>query len=205
MTDPRAGADDLTAKARIRNAALDLYAERGEDRVSLRTVAAAADVTVGLVQHHYKTKNGLRSAVEQLVVDYYAQAISRASSDGGPAQVAAARDTSVQLMLRANPPVADYLRRVLLEPNRPQSQLLERLTELTRSEITKLREAGLASTSRPASTQIVAIMVRQLGQMFLQPMIDTMWEHLADPAAEQAMKPTLEVTVQTPPPEARHG
>ena len=42
MTDPRASDEDLTAKARIRNAALDLYAERGEDRVSMRAVAAAA-------------------------------------------------------------------------------------------------------------------------------------------------------------------
>lgn len=71
MTDPRASDEDLTAKARIRNAALDLYAERGEDRVSMRAVAAAAGVAVGLVQHHFKTKDGLRVAVEQLVVDYY--------------------------------------------------------------------------------------------------------------------------------------
>ena len=67
MTDPRASDEDLTAKARIRNAALDLYAERGEDRVSMRAVAAAAGVAVGLVQHHFKTKDGLRVAVEQLV------------------------------------------------------------------------------------------------------------------------------------------
>ena len=46
MTDPRASDEDLTAKARIRNAALDLYAERGEDRVSMRAVAAAAGVAV---------------------------------------------------------------------------------------------------------------------------------------------------------------
>ena len=39
MTNPRATNADLTAKARIRNAALDLYAQYGEDRVSLRTIA----------------------------------------------------------------------------------------------------------------------------------------------------------------------
>ena len=60
---PGAAGQDLTAKARIRNAALDLYAANGEDGTSLRTVATAAGVTVGLVVHHYGTKDGLREAV----------------------------------------------------------------------------------------------------------------------------------------------
>jgi hypothetical protein len=39
--DPRATDVDLTLKARIRNAALDLYARDGEDRVSMRAIATA--------------------------------------------------------------------------------------------------------------------------------------------------------------------
>src|SRR5258708_35090231 len=39
MTNPRATNADLTAKARVRNAALDLYAQYGEDRVSFRAIA----------------------------------------------------------------------------------------------------------------------------------------------------------------------
>jgi AcrR family transcriptional regulator len=69
MTNPRATNEDLTAKARIRNAALDLYAQYGEDGVSLRAIAAAAGVTLGVVQHHFKSKAGLRDAVDRLVVD----------------------------------------------------------------------------------------------------------------------------------------
>lgn len=49
MVDPRATSDDLTAKARIRNTALDLYATHGEDRISLRAIASEAGVAVGLV------------------------------------------------------------------------------------------------------------------------------------------------------------
>lgn len=55
-------ADDLTAKARIRNAALDLFAAHGAEATSLR--AAAAGVTVGLIVHDYGTKEALREAVE---------------------------------------------------------------------------------------------------------------------------------------------
>src|SRR4051812_13061990 len=105
MLDPRATNEDLTAKARIRNAALDLYAQYGEDRVSMRAVAAAAEVTLGLVQHHFKNKEGLRDAVDRLVVDYFAQTINDVPNEGPPAEFAAARDAAVQRMLAENPPV----------------------------------------------------------------------------------------------------
>ena len=66
-SDPRAADADLTAKARIRNTALDLYARDGEDRVSMRALAGAVGVTLGLVQHHFTNKDGICDAVEQLV------------------------------------------------------------------------------------------------------------------------------------------
>ena len=193
LTDPRAGSDDLTAKAKIRNAALDLYAKQGEDRVSMRAVASAAGVTVGLVQHHFKTKDGLRNAVEQLIVDYHAQAIADADSSGSPADVATARDLAVRRMLENHPPVVNYLRRALLDPNGAHAQLLSRLTELTQAEISKMREAGLASTRASEAGQVIGVMIRQLGHLFLQPLVDSMWDQLAEP---QATKPTLRVVVE---------
>lgn len=193
MTDPRASDEDLTAKARIRNAALDLYAEHGEDRVSMRAVAAAAGVAVGLVQHHYKTKDGLRAAVEQLVVDHYALAIASVPNVGTLAQVAAARDEAVRHMLEMHPTVVNYIRRAVLDPQ-GKSELLQRLTDLSRSEISKLRNSGKTSTRRSESSQVIGLMVRQLGQLLIQPMIDDMWDHLNRTGPPHSDKPTLSVT-----------
>lgn len=192
MNDPRAGDADLTAKAKIRNAALDLYAEHGEDRVSMRAVAAEAGVTVGLVQHHFTTKLGLRGAVEQLIVDYHAQAIASVSADGTPAEVAAARDGAVRQMLADHPPVVNYMRRVLLDPGPGGAALLTRLTELSRTEVTAMREAGLASTRRSVAEQTVDLMVRQVGELFLQPMVDAMWVQLTGDEDDEG-KPVLRV------------
>ncbi|QYA99619.1 TetR/AcrR family transcriptional regulator (plasmid) [Rhodococcus sp. USK10] len=199
-TDPRAGADDLTAKARIRNTAMDLYAEFGEERTSMRAIAAAAGVTVGLLVHHFKTKDGIRDAVEQLVVDHFAQAIEQAPASGDPRESASARDAAVEEMLESNPAVVNYLRRALLDPAGSKGQLLERLTDLTRTELAKARDAGLASPHRRDSTQIIDIMVRQLGQLFLQPMIDTMWDQVSGSDESGAEKPVLTVTVRDPDP-----
>lgn len=196
-TDPRASNDDLTAKARIRNAAMDLYSEFGEDRTSMRAVASAAGVTVGLLVHHFKNKEGIRDAVEQLIVDYFAQVIAQAPTEGTPKEIAAARDAAVEHMLETNPAVVNYMRRAILDP-RGRGQLLERLTELSRNEITKLRNAGVASSRRRDSTQVIGMMVRQLGHLFLQPMIDTMWDQLAGPDAPAGDKPVLSVGAREP-------
>src|SRR6188508_3529955 len=62
---------DLTAKATIRNAALRLFADRGPDAVTVRDVAAAADVSPGLVMHHFGSKAGLREAVDEHVAQTF--------------------------------------------------------------------------------------------------------------------------------------
>jgi AcrR family transcriptional regulator len=183
--DPRATNDDLTAKARIRNAALDLYAQYGEERTSLRAVAAEAGVTLGLVQHHFKTKAGLRRAVDQLIVDYFAQTVAAVPTDGTPEEVASARDEAVRRMLENNLPVVNYIRRVLLEPTENQQRLLDALVDFTRREIGMLRDAGLASTTRPQSHQIVTVLVRQFGELLLQPMVEAVWERAASKAEKQ--------------------
>lgn len=180
-SEPPGGDADLTAKARVRNAALELFAEHGEQRVSLRKVAAHAGVTLGLVQHHFKTKDGLRKAVDQRVVDYFAAAIAEVPDEGlveGVSAVAA-RDDAVRAMLRDNPVVVDYVRRDALDPASGGS-LLRRLTALSAREVARARETGLASTERSESTQVVAVMVRQLGELLLAPMIDVMWGQLGE-------------------------
>lgn len=166
---------------------MDLFAQYGESRVSLRAVAAEAKVTLGLVQHHFKTKAGLVDAVDQLVVDYFDAAVSSV-------RVAAARDTAARKMLHDNPAVVNYVRRAVLEPSETQMRLLESLIALTRREVTNLREAGLASTARRESTQIVEVLVRQFGELLLTPMIDAVWERVAKP--RDADKPRLSITVK---------
>ncbi|MGM7644877.1 TetR/AcrR family transcriptional regulator [Nocardia sp. JW2] len=193
MLNPRAAEGDLTAKARIRNAAIDLFAEHGESKVSLRAVASRAGVTLGLVQHHFKTKAGLVDAVDRLVVDYFDAAVTSVAPAGSTAELAAARDEAVRKMLQDTPAVVNYVRRAVLEPSDTQLHLLESLIALTRREVTTLRAAGLASSTRRESIQIVAVLVRQFGDLLLAPMIDAVWERVAE--YSDAPRPRLSVTV----------
>jgi len=194
MVNPRATNEDLTAKARIRNAALDLYSQHGEDRVSLRAVAAQAGVTLGLVQHHFKTKAGLRDAVDQLIVDYFAAAIAEVAEEGTIAEITAARDKAVRQLLEQNPPVVNYVRRALLEPSENHLHLLDVLVDLTRREVGALRKSGRASTKRRESTQIIRVFAQQMGELLLEPLVDAVWDRVASPSDRR--KPRLHVTVE---------
>jgi TetR/AcrR family transcriptional regulator, regulator of cefoperazone and chloramphenicol sensitivity len=52
-------ADDLTAAARIRDAAIEQFGEHGFG-TGLRAIAEAAGVSAALVIHHFGSKQGLR-------------------------------------------------------------------------------------------------------------------------------------------------
>ncbi|WP_231332370.1 TetR/AcrR family transcriptional regulator [Actinomadura graeca] len=95
-------AEDLTARARIRDAALRLFADRGVDRVSVRDIAKAAGVSSGLIRHHFGSKDGLRDACDAHAVDR----LTRISS-------AAARGTMTDPGLRPALESMDVLHRYL--------------------------------------------------------------------------------------------
>jgi TetR/AcrR family transcriptional regulator, regulator of cefoperazone and chloramphenicol sensitivity len=59
---------DLTARARIRDAAIDLFAEHGVEGATIRDIAQRAGVSSGLLRHHFGSKEGLRDACDEYVV-----------------------------------------------------------------------------------------------------------------------------------------
>jgi AcrR family transcriptional regulator len=61
---------DLTARARIRDAAIECFAEQGFD-ASFRTIAARADVSPALITHHFGSKGALRAECDTDVLRQY--------------------------------------------------------------------------------------------------------------------------------------
>lgn len=69
-------ADDLTAVARIRDAAIDQFGRNGFG-TSVRAIATAAGVSPGLVIHHFGSKDKLRRACD----DHIAESILEAKTE----------------------------------------------------------------------------------------------------------------------------
>lgn len=60
---------EVTAAARIREAAMSLFPRDGFEATTVRAIAEDAGVSPGLVIHHFGSKEGLRRACDRFVVD----------------------------------------------------------------------------------------------------------------------------------------
>lgn len=76
--------DDLTATARIRDAAIEQFGEHGFD-VGLRVIAKAAGVSAALVIHHFGSKDGLRKACDDFVAESIRTSKSETIQSSDPA------------------------------------------------------------------------------------------------------------------------
>lgn len=74
--------EDLTARARIRDAALRLFAERGIENATVRDIAKAAGVSAGLIRHHFGGKDALRDACDAYALDRLMQIKEQAIVEG---------------------------------------------------------------------------------------------------------------------------
>ena len=75
--------DDLTAAARIRDAAIEQFGEHGFG-VGLRAIAEAAGVSAALVIHHFGSKDGLRKACDDYVAEEIRSDKSEAMRSANP-------------------------------------------------------------------------------------------------------------------------
>ncbi|OBA77955.1 TetR family transcriptional regulator [Mycobacterium sp. 1164966.3] len=75
---------DLTATARIRDAAIEQWGQHGFD-VGLRSIAEAAGVSAALVIHHFGSKDGLRRACDEFVAEEIRTEKSEAIQSNDPA------------------------------------------------------------------------------------------------------------------------
>ncbi|YCK36190.1 TetR/AcrR family transcriptional regulator [Actinomadura sp. ATCC 39365] len=106
MTEP----EDLTARARIREAALLHFGEHGFEGATTRAIAGTAGVSPGLLRHHYGSKQALREACDEHLI----RVVRRIDDDVRAGAVPAGRNP-VAAALDALAPYRLYVARALAE------------------------------------------------------------------------------------------
>ncbi len=122
MADPAGtrppAAADTNNQQRIRDVAMACFAEHGVSATSLRTIADAADVSVGLIQHYFGSKAELVAAVDEHVLDVCGRALvdrpAPPAAEGHDDDPSIFRGGPARLFIE-HPQVIDYLARVLPE------------------------------------------------------------------------------------------
>ena len=118
--------DDLTARARIRDAALAEFGTQGMAGATIRGIAKRAGVSPALVQHHFGTKEGLRAACDDHVLAYY-RTTTEAAFDRGHIG-----DSSfLATIYESSQPVLDYLARALVDGTPAAATVFDEMVNLT--------------------------------------------------------------------------
>ena len=162
---------DLTAKARIRESAMKLFAAEGVAASSLRGVARAADVSPGLVVHHFGSKQGLIRAVDEAVLMRINLALSEVPIDGAADEVIEGRTEVVGAFLRSQPVLCDYLGRALTERTEASAELFHRLFASAAKD-ERLIEAGVLRADTDPFWRAMHQVVLVIGPLLLRPLIE---------------------------------
>jgi AcrR family transcriptional regulator len=137
-TDP----DDLTTRARIRDAAIVRFGREGFG-ASIRAVAGDAGVSPGLVIHHFGSKDGLRLACDEYVLRVTREAKTRSIVTGGPGDIVAEL-----VAIQEYAPVAAYLVQALMSGGELARTLLDQAIANAEAYLAEGVEAGRLRPSR---------------------------------------------------------
>lgn len=164
FTAGRAAAD-LTARARIRDAAIACFAEAGFD-TPFRTIAARAGVSPGLITHHFGSKDALREECDAEVFRRY----HALKSD-------TLEDPSANLMERLARPgdaalVTVYMLRALNAGGAAARGFFESLVDHVRQVTAESVEAGLVRPSRDEEARARYLTAHSMGAMLVHFLLD---------------------------------
>jgi TetR/AcrR family transcriptional regulator, regulator of cefoperazone and chloramphenicol sensitivity len=124
--------EDLTGRARIRDAAIRLFAERGIDGTTVRDIAQKAGVSPGLLRHHFGSKEALREACDAYALDRLVKIKEELVLDGkvaNPGFLPSVHPTIVLLY--------KYVTRALLDGSPSAAAMFDDMVTLTEQWISK--------------------------------------------------------------------
>lgn len=128
---------------RILNAALKTFAVHGTEATSLRMIAAAAGVSLGLVQHHFGTKANLVQAVDDHVMAVLTVALASPLAKTPVADPVADAADRVTSLLVDHVPVVDYLCRTLVDATPTGARIFDTLVTVCNGYWEQLQDQGL--------------------------------------------------------------
>jgi len=175
---PTVQESDLSARAKIREAALGLFGSAGFG-VSLRTVARAAGVSPGLVIHHFGSKDGLRSAVDQSVLSVFLERFDALPKDLPADRLTRAMADVFSDVLGPNADIRQYLRRCLLDETPAGTTIFDDMVAATRRALDLLERAGGIRADSDPEWRPFQVLSIVLGPLLLEPV---MQRHIGEDA-----------------------
>ncbi|GEL93687.1 TetR/AcrR family transcriptional regulator [Cellulomonas composti] len=151
---------DLTARARIREAAIECFVEDGFE-TSFRTIAQRAGVSPGLITHHFGSKDALRAECDEAVLREYSAFKHEAVDMPSP------RLMSLLVEPGRAATLAVYMLRAIHAGGEPARDFLEHLIDKARGVMAHSLEAGIIRPSRDEEARLRYLTSVTLGAMLV--------------------------------------
>jgi AcrR family transcriptional regulator len=163
----RVGGDELKKLERIRHAALKSFATQGAAATSLRSVAADAGVSVGLVQHHFETKAGLIKAVDDYVMSVVISVVAQPVSVP-PKDSVADMGSRITGLLSEHPDVVEYVGRALVDGSPLGATIFDTLSAFGTARWNQRKDSGEARADIDLAWATLNSLVLALGTLILK-------------------------------------
>ena len=190
----RSVSDDRTAISRIRDAAITEFATNGVDGTSIRKIATSADVSPGLVMHHFGSKDRLRVACDEYIASMLRDVKGEAMESGGGFDVMAAFRSVGDL------PAAKYLARTLVDGSPHVAELVDEIVGDAVKYMATGVETGMVKPTEDERGRAAILTIWGLGTLVLHEHlerligVDITADFSDDPEAASAyMAPVLEI------------
>lgn len=165
-------------KVRLIKVSMALFAEKGFDGVTVRDIAAAAEVSVGLINHHFGSKEGLREAVDRYFIAQFEEVLFDQPSSfgiGSKADIDGVTDRTEAWIARH---VDDwdltkaYMRRALLEGSDWGAGLFERFYQVQRTWVDRMDAEGQVRGDVDRLWLPLLVVYMELGTLLLEPFVE---------------------------------
>ncbi|NTY61119.1 TetR/AcrR family transcriptional regulator [Mycolicibacterium sphagni] len=167
-----------SSEERIRDAALRSFASQGVAATSMRMVADTAGVSLGLVQHYFKTKADLVNTVDRYVLQVISEALRAAATPGAPAEALEEAGKRMTKLTIDHPLVINYLARALCEGGEIGSVVFDGLVGISTAQGDHFREQDLIQENLDPLWAVLNPLILRVGAFILRPHIE---RHLGEP------------------------
>lgn len=156
--------------------AMRLFAEKGFDGVTVRDISSEADVSVGLINHHFTSKEGLREAVDDYFLKRTGAAIERAieATSLDPAKVGEYERQWIVKYADEWPDFVAYMRRAIMDASPWGEMLFRRYFDSIRAMIDRFDAAGLLAPGVDRLWLPLIYLFILMGPLMLDPYIKSM-------------------------------
>ena len=152
---------DLTARARIRDEAIECFAEEGFG-ASMRTIAARTNVSLGLITHHFGSKAAMRSECDAEVLRRYHALKTEAIADPSASLIETLTSPNVASTITV------YVLRAIHAGGQPARNFLDSLIGHARMLMAESVASGLTRPSRDEEARLRYLTYQSMGAMLVQ-------------------------------------